>query len=131
MDIAGLKIINVYKLLSSHLLTTSLLVFPSPSVYAGDFDSQHVQWVYKSSTSNGECLVEWVENNNLMLLHNPKGAANFTSRNWNIGTNPDLAFTSAKPDNRLPDRCVIEKFPQSQHWTLAHSCCKTCDPSTE
>ena len=61
----------------------------------------------------GKCLVEWAANNNLMLLHNPKGAVTFTSGRWNTGTNLDLAFVSAGPDNRLQDRCVLEKFPHS------------------
>ena len=52
MDIAGLKIINIYKPPSSLLLTMSLLVFPSPHVYAGDFNSQHVQQEYRANTSN-------------------------------------------------------------------------------
>ena len=39
----------------------------------------------------------------------------FYSSLWNTGTNPDLAFASADPNSRLPDRCVLEKFPRSQH----------------
>ena len=115
MGIAGLKIINVYKPLSLHLLITSLRVFPSPCVYAGDFNCQHVQWGYRTNTSNVECLVEWAANNNLVLLYNPKGAVIFTSMSWNTGTNLELAFASAGPENRLPDRCMLEKFTQSQH----------------
>ena len=115
MDFAGLKIISVYKPPSSRLLTIPLPVFPSPCMYAGDFNCQHVQWGYRANTSNRDCLVEWVANINLMLLHNPKAAANFTSGCWNIGTNPDLTFVSAGSDNRFPDRCVLEKFPLSQH----------------
>ena len=74
-----------------------------------------MQWGYRANTSNGECLVEWAANNNLMMLHNPKGAASFTFGCWSTGTNLDLAFVSTRPDNRLPDRCVLEKFPRSQH----------------
>ena len=43
MYIAGLKIINIYKPPSLCLLTTSLPVFPSLSVYAGNLNCQHVQ----------------------------------------------------------------------------------------
>ena len=52
MDIAGLKIISIYKPPSSCLLTMFLLVFTSPCVYAGDFNCQHVQWGYRANTSN-------------------------------------------------------------------------------
>ena len=36
-------------------------------------------------------------------------------KNWNTGTNPDLAFAGVDPDSRLPDRRVLDKFPRSQH----------------
>ena len=117
-----------YKLPSSHLLTTSLPVFPLLCVYAGDFNCQHVQRRYKANTSNRECLVEWITNNNLMLLHNPKGAASFTSGCWNTGTDPDLAFASARPDNGIPDRCVLEKFPWSQNRPSLNIAAKLMDP---
>ena len=42
VDIAGLKIIDIYKPPSSHLLIMSLPVFPSPCVHAGDFNCQHL-----------------------------------------------------------------------------------------
>ena len=116
VDVAGLKIINVYKPPSSCLLTTSLPVFPFPYVYAGDFNCQHVQWGDTEPIHPTESV--WLSGQQiitLMLLHNPKGAASFTSRRWNTRTNSDLAFVSARPDNRLPDRCVLEKFPRSQH----------------
>jgi len=29
---------------------------------------------------------------------------------------PDLAFASFGQDSRLPDRCVLGKFPRSQSW---------------
>ena len=89
MDVAGLKIINIYKPPSSRLLTISLPLFLSPCVYAGDFNCQHLQWGYIGNTSNGECLVEWAANNNLMLLHNPKGAASLL---LGAGT-PELIWT--------------------------------------
>ena len=109
MDVAGLKINIAYKTSSLRLLTMSLPVFLSPCVYAGDFNYLHVQWEYRHNISNGEFLVEWAAGNNLMLLHNPKGAASFTSGCWNTGTNPDLTFASAGPDNRLSDRYMLVK----------------------
>ena len=59
-------------------------------------------------------MVEWAANDYLMLnsVPQPKGTASFTS---GTGTNLDLAFVSAGPDNRLPGRCVLEKFPWSQN----------------
>ena len=62
-----------------------------------------------------ECLAGWASINCLALLYNAKDAASFYSGRWNTGTNPDLAFASIGPNSRLPDRCVLEKFPRSQH----------------
>ena len=53
--------------------------------------------------------------NCLALLYNAKDAASFYSGHWNTVTNPDLAFTSVGPNSRLLNRCVLEKFPSSQH----------------
>jgi len=53
--------------------------------------------------------------NNLGLLYGPKKTAGFSSHQWNLVTNPDLAFASFGQDSRLPDRRVLGKFPQAQH----------------
>jgi len=45
-DVAGYKIINVYKPLRSRLSPTTIPTFPHPSLYAGDFNCQHVNWGY-------------------------------------------------------------------------------------
>ena len=58
-----------------------------------------------------ECLAGLASINCLALLYNAKDAASFYSGRWNTGTNPDLAFASVGPNSRLPDRCVLEKFP--------------------
>jgi len=48
-------------------------------------------------------------------LYDPKETASFSSRRWNVGTNPDVTFASFGQDNRLPDRRVLGKFQRSQH----------------
>ena len=62
-------------------------------------------------------MAGWASINCLALLYNAKDAASIYSGRWNTGTNPDLAFANAGPNNRLPDRrrSVLEKFPRSQH----------------
>ena len=79
-----------------------------------------MQWVYRANTSNRECLVELAANNNLMLLENPKGAASFTSGRWNTGANPDLAFSSARADNRLPHLQVSASAARQAHGKYDH-----------
>ena len=63
----------------------------------------------------GECLTGWAGINSLALPYNSKDSASFHSGRWNSGTNPDLAFASAESDSCLRDRCILEKFPKSQH----------------
>jgi len=88
---------------------------PHPSLYVGDFNCQHVNWGYNTTSLDGESLDSWATANNLGLLYNPKETASFFSRHWNVGTNPDLAFASVGQDSQLPDRRVLRKFPQLQH----------------
>jgi len=57
----------------------------------------------------------WTSGQQPSLLYNPKETASFFSRRWNVGTNPDLAFTSFGQDSPLPDRRFLGKFPRSQH----------------
>ena len=115
VDVAGLKIVNVYKPPPSRITPVCLPVFPHPCIYAGDFNCQHIDWGYRTNSPDGENLAVWAANNSLALLYDPKGAASFRSGRWNTGTNPDLAFASVSADNRLPDRRVLGKFPKSQH----------------
>jgi len=46
VDVAGYKIVNVYKPPRSRLTPTTIPTFPHPSLYAGDFNCQHVNWGY-------------------------------------------------------------------------------------
>ena len=114
IDVDGYKIVNVYKPPPIRLQVPDLPVFPHPCLYAGDFNCQHVDWGYDANSADGECLVGWANNNNLVLLHNPKDAASLYSGRWNTSTNPDLAFVRIDSDSRLPDRQILEKFPRSQ-----------------
>jgi len=67
--VAGSKIINVYKPPPSGLTPMAIPTFPRPSLYAGDFNCQHVRWVYSAKSSDGESLVSWADANNLALVH--------------------------------------------------------------
>jgi len=115
VDVAECKIINVTNcMLATHTTGHSDVPTPQSVAYVGDFNCQHVNWAYRT-TSDGESLDSWKATNNLGLLHNPKGVASFSSHRLNNGTNTDLAFASVGHDNRLPDRRVLGKFHRSQH----------------
>ena len=115
VDVAGYKIVNVYKPPRSRLTPTTIPTLPHPSLYVGDFNCQHVNWGYNTTSPDGESLDSWATSNNFGLLYNPKEAASFFSRRWNVSTNPDMAFASLGQGSRLPDRRVPGKFPWSQH----------------
>ena len=109
MDVDGYRIVNVYKPPPTRLQASDLPVFPYPD-YAGDFNCAHVNWGYRTSSADRKCFVAWASINGLVPLHDPKDLATFHS-----GNNPDLAFVSVGPDSRVPNRCILEKFPRSQH----------------
>ena len=113
VDVAGYKIINVYKPPRSRFTPMAITTFPHPSLYIGDFNRQHVNWGY-NKTSDGERLDSWATSSNLGLLYNPKKTASLFSR-WIVGTNPDLTFASFGQDSRLTDRRVLGKFLRSQN----------------
>jgi len=112
-DVARYKIINLYKPPRSQFTPTVFPTITHPSLYVGDFNCQHVNWV--KAEHDGESLNSWATAIKLWLLYNPKGAASFSSSRWNVVTNPDLAFASFGQDSRLPDRHVLGKFLLSHH----------------
>ena len=63
---------------------------PTPQLYISDFNCQHVNWGYNTTSLDGESLDSWVASNNLGLLYNPKETASLFSRRWNVGTRPGL-----------------------------------------
>ena len=115
MDVGGYRIVNEYKPSPARLQASDLAVFSHPVLYAGDFNCSHVNWDYRTSSADGECLVAWASLNGLAALHHSKNVAIFHYGRWNTGTNPGLIFVSVIPHSRVPDRRILEKFPRSQH----------------
>jgi len=92
VDVAGYMIVNVYKPPRSRLTPATIPTFPHPSLYIGDFNCQHVNWGYNTTSPDGESLDSWATSNNLGLLYNSKKTT--SSHRWNVGTNPDPDFAS-------------------------------------
>jgi len=113
VDVAGYKIVNIYKPPLSRFTPTTVPTFPHPSLYVGDFNCQHVNWGYNTASPDGGSLDSWTTSNILELLYKPKETASSFSCRWNVSTNPDMA--SLGQDSRLLDRRVLGKFPRSQH----------------
>ena len=120
VDVDGYKIVNVYKPPPTQLQSLDLPVFlhAHPCLYVGDFNYRHIDWSFNDNSLEGECLAGWASINCLALLYNAKDTTSFYSGCWNTGANPDLAFANVGPNSHLPDRCVLEKFPRSQHRLL-------------
>ena len=118
MDIDGYRVVNVYKPPPTRLQASQLSMFSHPVFYAGDFNCPHVNWGYIISSANRECIVAWAGLNGLVLHHDPKDVATFHSGCWNTGTNADLTLVCDGSDSCVPDRCILEKFPRSQHRLL-------------
>ena len=115
VDVNGHRIVNVYKPPPTRLHSSDLPVFLHSFLHTGDFNCPHVNWGYRTSSADGECLVAWASLLGIVPLHDPKDVAIFHSGRWNTDTNPDLTFVSVGPDSREPDRCILKKFPRSQH----------------
>ena len=85
VDVVDFRIVNVYKPPPTRLQASDLPVFPHPVLYAGDFNCPHVNWCYRTSSADGECLVAWASLNGLVPLHDPKDLTTFLLAS---GTNP-------------------------------------------
>lgn len=109
-----ITIINIYKPPPSRLVPSSLPDTPAPAVYAGDFNSHHIDWGYSKSNSDGDVLVNWASTVDATLLYDPKEPCTFYSARWNSTTNPDLAFVKWNTQP-LPVRCTLDIFPRSHH----------------
>jgi len=79
VDVAGYKIINVYKTPRSRFTPTAMPTFPHSSLYVGDFNCQQVNWGYNKTSPDGDSLESWATSNNLGLLYDPKETASFFS----------------------------------------------------
>ena len=79
VDVDGCRLVNVYKPLPTRLQASDLPMFPHPVHYVDDFNCLHVNWGYRTSSTDGECLVAWANFNGLVPLHNPKDVAIFHS----------------------------------------------------
>ena len=94
-----------------------LPVIEHPSIFIGDFNSHHQAWGYDRNDLNGDALYEWLINNDLTLVFNPKDSGTFLSARWNKEYSPDLTFITNASANELTtcSRVILKDFPHSQH----------------
>ena len=115
VDVAGYKIVNLYKLPRSRLTPTTIPTFPHPSLYVGDFNCQHVNWGYNIPQRWEPGLLGNIQQP--WTVVQPKGNSQFLLSPLERRHQPmaDQAFASFGQDSRLPDRRVLKKFPRLQH----------------
>lgn len=80
-----------------------------PQIIIGDFNAHSTKWGYKESNRDGEAVEEWIDSNQLNLIHDPKLPYSFHSARWRRGYNPDLAFAT----NDIADLCQDRKGSKS------------------
>ena len=85
-----------------------------PQIIIGDFNSHSTQWGYKDSNKDGDLVEDWMDSNQLSLIHDPKLPSSFNSAHWKSGYNPDLAIVSSNITD-LCQKIVTDPIPASQH----------------
>ncbi|XP_071476748.1 uncharacterized protein [Diadema antillarum] len=83
-------------------------------ILIGDFNCHSSRWGYQDTDENGELLEDWMDLNNLHLIHDSKLPPSFNSGRWRRGYNPDLILVSS---NLAPmsTKLVLDPIPKSQH----------------
>lgn len=115
--IGELTVVNIYKPPQTDWPQNVIETHPHPTICAGDFNSHHTDWKYRTTDINGEKLSIWAEENHLHLVFDAKDKNTFKSAIHNTETNPDLSFTTRNSQSHpIPTRRKIqESFPHSQH----------------
>jgi Reverse transcriptase (RNA-dependent DNA polymerase)/Endonuclease/Exonuclease/phosphatase family len=117
IQVADVKIVNIYKPPNVLWPAVTLPVYQHPAVYAGDFNSHHTSWRYQSDDNNGIKLTDWADTNHMVLIFDAKDKGTFHSGRWQRDYNPDLCFVSSNGTDRHMhiSRRVLNDFPRSQH----------------
>ena len=116
VELSNIAVTSVYK------PPAAAFVFPQsarqtngkPQIIIGDFNSHSTQWGYSETDQDGEAVEDWMDSNQLVLIHDPKLPPSFHSARWKRGYNPDLVCAT----NDIADLCqkiVKEPIPASQH----------------
>lgn len=116
ISIKGVIVNNTYKPPQTIWPDVPFEIYPHPCIYVGDFNSHSTFWGYANCDLNGNKLFEWMQLNQLYLVHNLKDNGTFRSAVHRADYNPDLCFISTSPlDPICVNRQVLHAFPHSQH----------------
>lgn len=89
-------------------------IHSKPQIFIGDFNSHSTQWGYSEMNKDGEAVEDWMDINQLSLIHDPKLPHSLHSARWKRGYNPDLAMATSNIAG-LCKKIVLDPIPSSQH----------------
>ena len=116
IELSNVVIMSVYKppTVDFKYPNSAPLAHNKPQIIIGDFNSHSTQWGYKETNKDGESVEEWMDSNQLSLIHDPKLPSSFHSARWRQGYNPDLAIVTSNITG-MCQKMVLDPIPASQH----------------
>ena len=119
VELSSVVVTSVYKppAVNFKFLYSVPQVHNKPQIIIGDFNSHSTQWGYKETNKDGEAVEEWMDTNQLSLIHDTKLPSSFNSARWRRGYNPDLATVTSNIAG-LCQKIVMDPIPSSQHWPI-------------
>ena len=116
VELSNVVITSVYKppTVDFKFPNSAPLAHNKPQIIIGDFNSHSTQWGYKETNKDGESVEEWMDSNQLSLIHDPKLPSSFHSARWRRGYNPDLAIVTSNITG-MCQKMVLDPIPASQH----------------
>ena len=109
-----LDITNCYSPPKTNLDLHKLQLSPKSHLIVGDFNSHSPAWGYATQDQRGAEILDWMSDNNLILINKPDDKPSFFSRTWKKSTTPDLAMASEEIQKRTR-RSVTSQLGGSDH----------------
>ena len=97
VELTSVVVTSVYKLPTVDFnfpATHVPLKHDKPQIILEDINSHSTQWGCKDNNRDGISVEEWIDSNEVSLIHDPKLPTSFQSARWKRDYNPDLAIVS-------------------------------------
>ena len=120
VDLGSIVITSVYKPPTTPFKLPPLLQPHKNRIVIGDFNSHNIQRGYNSTNEDGNAVEQWLNSNQLSLVHDAKHPPSFSSARRKSGYNPDIAFVNQTIDS-LCKKGVLDPVPRTQHRPISVS----------
>ncbi|KAJ4925239.1 hypothetical protein JOQ06_017974 [Pogonophryne albipinna] len=116
VELSSVVVTSVYKPPPVHFVFSQPIpkIHGKPQIVIGDFNSHSTQWGYPVMNKDGEAVEDWMDTNQLSLIHDPKLPHSLFSARWKRGYNPDLTMVTSNIAG-LCKKTVLDPIPSSQH----------------